>query len=187
MKIAFITYDGLTALDFVGIYDPLTRLGTMGFMPDLSWDICATTETVTDAENLKFVPTRIEPFLSEYDLIVVPGGFGTRALIEDTHFINWLKTASACKYKTSVCTGSLLLGAAGFLQGKAATSHPTALDQLRKFTPDVRTDRIVDQGDVITAGGVAASIDLGLYLCQKIAGPDTKQRIKHQMDYPYGD
>jgi len=187
MKIGFVVFDGLTALDFVGVYDPLTRLNTMGFMPEVSWDICAMTETVTDNESLKIVPTRIEPFLSEYDMIVVPGGFGTRSLVDDVKFIDWLKSASACQYKVSVCTGSLLLGAAGYLKGKAATSHPTSLDQLRQYGAEVRDERIVDEGDVITAAGVSASIDLGLYLCEKLAGADAKQRIKRQMDYPYGD
>jgi cyclohexyl-isocyanide hydratase len=183
VKIAFIIYDGMTALDFVGVYDPVTRLNTMGFLPDLQWDICAWSQTVRDGAGLGFVPTKVGEPLQTYDMVIVPGGFGSRMVIDDAGFIEWLRTAAPCKFKVSVCTGALLLGAAGFLRGKIATTHRNAFTDLRRFCSSVVDTRIVDEGDVITARGVTSSIDLGLYLCEKLAGRDTKERIRQQMDY----
>jgi transcriptional regulator GlxA family with amidase domain len=186
MRIAFIIYEDMTALDFVGVYDPLTRLKTMGLVPDLKWDICAHTPKVKDHTGLVFSPTKVKESLHAYDMIVVPGGFGSRKLMHDIDFIGWLKTAKGCGLKTSVCTGSLLLGAAGFLTGKKATTHPNALENLRGFCRSAVGERIVEDGDVITAAGVTASIDLGLYLCKKLAGGEVRQRIGRQMDWPHG-
>jgi cyclohexyl-isocyanide hydratase len=183
MKIGFVIYQGMTALDFIGVYDPLTRLKSMGFMPDLEWDICAYSSGVKDSSGLAFIPTKVGESLGEYEVIVVPGGFGSRKLVDDADFIAWLKTAEACRLKASVCTGSLLLGAAGFLKGKKATTHPKAFDGLRKFCSAVVDQRVVDEGDVITAGGVSSSIDLGLYLCEKLAGRDAGEQIRRQIDY----
>ena len=185
MKIGFIIYDGMTALDFIGAYDPVTRLSTMGFLPDLQWEVCARSMTVEDGAGLAFLPTRVGEPLHAYDMIIVPGGPGSRTLIEDTLFIEWLRTAGPCKLKVSVCTGALLLGAAGFLKGKTATTHRSAFDDLRPFCASVVDRRIVDEGDIITARGVSASIDLGLYLCEKLAGREVKERIRQQMDYEH--
>lgn len=186
MKIAFIIYNGMTALDFVGIYDPLTRLKTMNFLPDLEWDICSYTPDVIDNSGLNFTPTRVTPQLDGYDLLVVPGGFGTRELIGDEGFTEWMRTAQNTPLKVSVCTGSLLLGSAGFLEGKKATTHSRSLDNLRKYTPFVLDQRIVDEGDVITAGGVTSGIDLGLYLVNKLAGSQVEEKIRKQMEYKRG-
>lgn len=179
MKVAFILYDGMTALDWIGVYDALVRL------PDLSWDLCSPTAEVRDGKGARFLPTRVAEPLSGYEMVVVPGGFGSRALMNDAGFLAWLSTAAPCRWKISVCTGALLLGAAGFLRGRAATTHPSAFELLRPFCASVSDQRIVEEGDVITARGVTASIDLGLYLCEKLAGRDTAQGIRRQMDYPY--
>lgn len=186
MKIAFIIYQGMTALDFIGVYDPVTRLKSMGFMPDLQWDICAYSQEVSDLNGLGFISDKVGKSLEEYDMTIVPGGVGTRKLIEDIEFIDWIKSAKPCQFKVSVCTGSLLLGAAGFLEGKKATTHPNSFSELQKYCLEVVDDRIVDVGEVITARGVTSSIDLGLYLCEKFAGTEVKVKIRQVMDYPYG-
>ena len=185
MKIAFIVFNGLTTLDFIGIYDPLTRLKTMRFMPDLEWDICAFTDIVKDDRGLVMVPTAIQEPLQSYEVLVVPGGYGTRTLIHDKNFVEWIKTAGPCKLKVSVCTGALLLGAAGFLKDKRATTHPSAFQELKPFCRTVLENRIVDEGNIITAGGVSSGIDAGLYVVEKLAGVETKKKIAKQMDYPY--
>ena len=182
MKIAFVIFDVLTALDFIGVYDAVTRLKTMRFMEDVQWDICAYTETVSDKLGVVFTPNKVRQSLSGYDLVIVPGGYGTRQLVDDEGFMEWLKTSADCKLKASVCTGSLLFGAAGFLEGKRATTHPTSFADLEKYCTVV-DDRVVDEGDVITARGVSSSIDLGLYLCEKFAGKEVKEKIRKQMDY----
>jgi transcriptional regulator GlxA family with amidase domain len=185
MKIAFVVFNGLTTLDFIGIYDPLTRLKIMGFMPDLAWDVCAYTDIVKDDRGLIMVPTAIQEPLQSYDALVVPGGYGTRTLIHDKNFIEWIKTAEPCKLKVSVCTGALLLGAAGFLKGKRATTHPSALQELKPFCQTVLENRIVDEGNIVSAGGVSSGIDEGLYVAEKLAGREARLKIAKQMDYPY--
>ena len=185
MKIAFIIFDKMTALDFIGVYDPVTRLKSMRFISDLNWDICSYTREVCDDRGLRFTPTRIGESLEIYDLVIVPGGFGTRELVDDKPFIKWLSTSASSKLKASVCTGSLLLGAAGFLEGKRATTHRSAFSELERFCSEVVDRRIVDEGEVITAGGVTSAIDLGLYLVEKIAGLAVKEKISNQMNYPF--
>jgi transcriptional regulator GlxA family with amidase domain len=188
MKTAFVIFDRMTALDLIGIYDPLTRLKSMNFVPEFHWQICAFTEEVSDDRGLRLVPDTVAEPLGGYDIVVVPGGFGTRALQHDKAFTEWLRSAAPVKLKTSVCTGALLLGSAGFLDGKRATTHPNAFDELKPYCKIVVVDqRIVDEGGVVTAQGVTSSIDLGLHLVERIAGREARARIAKQMDYPYDE
>ena len=184
MKAAFIIFNRMTALDFVGVYDPVTRFKSMGLMPDFGWDICAYSEKVADDRGLAFTPTRVGGPLGSYNLLIVPGGFGTRELVNDAGFIEWLRTAAPCELKTSVCTGALLLGAAGFLAGRRATTHPDAFRELERFCDEVVDQRVVDEGDVVTARGVTSAIDLGLHLVERFVGKEGRERIRRQMDYP---
>ena len=103
----------------------------------------------------------------------------------DHEFLNWIKTAETTKYKISICTGSLILGAAGFLTNKKATTNFQEYDALKPYCKEVSMDKIVEDNNAITAGAVSASIDLGLYLCNKWAGLDAQMEIKKRMDY-YG-
>lgn len=183
MEIAFIIYDGLTLLDFAGVYDPLTRLKTMGFLQDLSYDVCARKDRIRSSEGVELIPDRVSNDLSGYDYVIVPGGDGIKDLMKDTEFLHWIAGASNTTVVAAVCGGSLLLGAAGMLRTKKATTHPQLMGFLGHFAREVSHERIVDEGSVITAGGVTSSIDLGLYLCEKIAGPDVREKIQQQMDY----
>ncbi len=185
MYSGFVVYDGMTTLDFVGAYDALTRLRSMSLMPDVRWDVCARSAQVTDGNGLCVVAARAGRPLSGYDMVVVPGGFAARKLMHDAAFVEWVRTAADARLKASVCTGSLLLGAAGFLKGKRATTHPTAYDLLAPLCAQVVRERVVDEGDVVTARGVTSSISLGLYLVQRLAGPQARAKIQQQMDYPY--
>jgi transcriptional regulator GlxA family with amidase domain len=185
MRTAFVVFDRMTMLDFVGIYDPLTRLRSMGFMPDFAWEVCAQTPEVVDDRGLRLRATAVGGSLAAYDLLVVPGGVGTRPLLRDPTFLAWLRTAAPVALKVSVCTGALLLGAAGFLQGKRATTHPGAMADLAPFCHMALGTRLVDEGAVITAGGVTAALDAGLFLVDRLAGAEVAMRIRQQMDYPY--
>jgi cyclohexyl-isocyanide hydratase len=146
MKAAFVIFDRMTALDFVGVYDPLGRLRTMGVLPDFEWAVCAATATVADDRGLRFLPDLVGEPLGGFDLLVVPGGHGTRALRHDAAFLEWLRTGAGVPLKASACTGALLLGAAGFLAGKPATTHPSALRDLEPYGAEVRSERVVDAG-----------------------------------------
>jgi len=185
MKAAFIIFDQMTALDLIGAYDPLTRLKSMNILPEFEWDICSFTQEVTDDKGLRFFPDKVGESLGGYDLIFVPGGFGTRSLQFDSGFTDWLKTARPVNLKVSVCTGALLLGSAGFLSGKRATTHPNAFVELEPYCETVVNQRVVDEGDVVTGRGVSSSIDLGLFLVERLAGVDARISIAKQMDYPY--
>jgi transcriptional regulator GlxA family with amidase domain len=185
LRAAFVVFDRMTALDFVGVYDPLTRLRSMGLVPRFDWRVCTWQVPVADDRGLRFAPDSVGEPLDGFDLLVVPGGFGTRALARDADFLRWLGTAADVPLKASVCTGSLLLGAAGFLRGKPATTHPKAYPELAEFCASVVERRIVDAGDVVTAAGVTAAIDLGLFLVGRLAGAGARERVARQMDYPY--
>lgn len=183
MHTAFVAFDDMTALDFVGAFDPLTRLETMDLAPfPFEWDVCARAETVAATANLRFEADRVDESLAEYDVVVVPGGAGTRRLRDDDAFLAWVGTADP-DLLASVCTGSLLLGAAGFLDGRTATTHPAATDELAAYC-DVSDERVVDEGDVVTARGVTSSLDLGLYLVERLTDAETRATVAEQMDYP---
>ena len=184
MKIAYVVYNNITWLDFIGIYDPISRLKSMSYLPDLTWEVCSfTNNKVADNFGLEIKPDKVGNSLSEYDVIIIPGGFGTRQLQADHSFLTWIKTAEPAKFKISICTGSLILGAAGFLTDRKATTHYQEYETLKPYCKEVIQDRIVDDNNVITSGAVSASIDLGLYLCKKWAGEAAENEIRKRMDY----
>ena len=183
MKFAFILYDGVTLLDFAGVYDPVTRLKSMGFLADLIYDVCALKEDILTFEGLHIHSDKTLNDLSEYDYIFLPGGNGIAQLLGDRDFMQWIKTVRPDATITAVCGGSIILGAAGLLQGKRATTHPALMEYLNRFTDQAAGDRIVEDGNLITARGVTSAIDLGLYLAEKLAGRDARQKIQKQMDY----
>lgn len=183
MKFAFIIYDGMTLLDFAGTYDPITRLKSMGFVDDFTYDVCATQNTVRTFEGLVIKADKVNYALNTYDYIFIPGGNSIAGLLKDTVFLDWIRNISTNTIITAVCGGTLLLGAAGFLKDKEATTHPGLMQYLKNYTTKATQARVVDAGNVITAGGVTAAIDLGLYLCQKITTTEVRQKIQKQMDY----
>ena len=183
-RIAFFVFPGLTFLDFVGAYDALRRVATMSIDPGVSHRIIGTEPEITDETGLVMKPDSVYADLAAFDLLYVPGGFGTRALVDDRRVIDYLKTWGTERPLASVCTGALLLGRAGYLGDKRATTHHRAYDLLRPLCREVVTDRrIVDEGRVVTAGGVASSLDLGLYLVEKFWGADARVTIAAQMEY----
>jgi transcriptional regulator GlxA family with amidase domain len=185
MKIAFVLFNGITFLDFVGFYDVIYRLNLFEPTNGTTWDICGLTSEVTDELGMNVKINKIKPDLSEYDMLFVPGGMGTRELRHNDEFVTWLKQAKGVKYKISVCTGSLLLGAAGFLQNKKATTHPNAYALLTPYCTEVIHSRIVRDGEVITGGGVSTSIDMALYIVRFFCGSEAVEVVKKQIDYPY--
>jgi cyclohexyl-isocyanide hydratase len=185
MKVAFVVFDGMTMLDFVGIYDCITRLKSMGFNPALSWKICALSEDVSDDHGLRIASTWTTRSLEGFDILVVPGGLGTRKLQHDGDFTEWLQSGDSASLKVSVCTGALLMGAAGFLAGRRATTHPNAYVELEPYCGEVVRERVVEDGNIITARGVSSSIDAGLYVVSHLEGEQVRGKIARQMDYPY--
>ena len=183
-RIAFLVFPRLTFLDFVGGYDALRRVAGMGIDRDVTHRIIGTEASIVDDSGLRVTPDGVYEDLAPFDLLYVPGGFGTRVLMEDARFIEYLQAWGTSRPVASVCTGALLLGRAGYLTGKRATTHHNSYDALRPFCREVVTDRrIVDGGQVVTAGGVSSSLDLGLYLVEKYWGPAARHTIATQMAY----
>jgi cyclohexyl-isocyanide hydratase len=183
-RIAFLVFPRLTVLDFVGAYDALRRVGAMGIDPGVTHRVIGTEPEIVDESGLVLRPDGVYEDLAPFDLLYVPGGVGTRALLEDARLIDYLRTWGPERPLASVCTGALLLGRAGYLAGRRATTHHRALDLLRPLCAEVVADRrIVDEGQVVTAGGVASSLDLGLYLVEKFWGAAARERIGAQMEY----
>jgi cyclohexyl-isocyanide hydratase len=137
---------------------------------------------VRDDSGLTIVAHGAWTPLHDLDLLVVPGGLGADALVHDERTLAYLRTWGAARPIASVCSGSLLLGAAGYLRDRAATTHHTRLEQLRPYAREVREARVVDEGQVITAGGVAAGLDLGLHLVARFWGEAARARIARQMN-----
>jgi cyclohexyl-isocyanide hydratase len=176
-SVAYLVFPRITLLDFVGAYDALRRTGA-------AQRVIGTEEPVRDETGVVVQPDAVYQDLAGFDLLVVPGGLGTRELRQDERLLEWLRTWGAERPIASVCTGALLLGAAGYLEGRRATTNHGALDLLAPYCRQVVTDRrIVEDGHVVTAGGVSSALDLGLYLVQRFWGAAERQRIAAEMEY----
>ncbi|WP_318652388.1 DJ-1/PfpI family protein [Paenibacillus lycopersici] len=182
---AFLLFDGMTTLDFEGFHHAVTWLKKQEVLNDLSWDYCANASVITDDRGMRILADRVLPDLSAYDLIFVPGGMATRLLVHDPVFMDWIRTAADVRYKVSVCTGALLLGAAGFTKDKTITTNPLALDALKPYCKEAVKARVMRDGDLFTGGGITASIDLGLYFIASITNDQIAQNIQTRMDYPF--
>ena len=178
MQIAIVLYPGFTALDFIGPYEVLRDLphARVRFVWHEPGPVTA------DSGALVVGATHALDETPSPDVILVPGGPGCRAAARDTVLLEWLRRAQrTATWTASVCTGSVVLAAAGLLEGKRATSHWSAL---RAFgaTP-VGDERIVHQGDIVTGAGVSAGIDLALWLAAQIAGEDHAKAIQLVIEY----
>jgi len=180
VDIAILLFDRFTALDAVGPYEVLSRLpgATVRFVAEEPGP------KRTETGSLVMVAEHSLDDLPRPEVIVVPGGFGTRALLKDEGVLGWLRRAhETSQWTTSVCTGSLLLGAAGILEGLEATTHWLELDTLRGFGAQPTDRRVVEQGKVITAAGVSSGIDMALILAARIAGEDVAKAIQLGIEY----
>jgi cyclohexyl-isocyanide hydratase len=183
-RIAFLVFPRLTLLDFVGGYDALRRVALMGIDAEVTHRVIGIEQEVVDESGLVVKADAVYEDLAGFDLLYVPGGLGTRTLVNDERCIAYLRTWGNDRPIASVCTGALLLGAAGYLKGRRATTHHGAYDLLRPHCAEVITDRrIVDEGQVVTAGGVSSSLDLGLYLVERFWGRAAREKIAAQMAY----
>ena len=180
MQIAMALYDRFTALDIVGPYEALSRLpdAEVVFVAETAGPVRADTGflAITADKALADVPSP--------DIVVVPGGPGTFAQIENETFLDWLRTADGTStWTTSVCTGSLLLAAAGLLDGRRATTHWLTLDFLAQYGAEPTGERVVPDGKYVTAAGVSSGIDMGLALVGKIAGDEHAQAVQLLTEY----
>ena len=180
MDLVCLLFDGITALDIVGPYEVLQRL------PEAEVKFVARSagEIRTDNKFLALVADYSLAEIKSADVLVVPGGFATRALEGDEDLLGWIRAIDATTtWTTSVCTGSMLLAAAGLLEGKEATTHWASLARLREYGAIPTTRRVVEQGKVVTAAGVSAGIDMALTLAARIAGDEFAQAVQLGIEY----
>jgi len=180
--IACVLFPRLTALDIVGPYEVLQRL------PDAEVRFVGHAKGEVRTDN-GFLGLTVDATFDEIpapDVVVVPGGIGTRDLLDDEPILSWLRTAHATsRYTTSVCTGSLVLGAAGLLRGLTATTHWSVRNMLERFGATPVDDRVVEHLDqrIITAAGVSSGIDMALRLSQLLFDDVAAQAMQLMIEY----
>jgi transcriptional regulator GlxA family with amidase domain len=182
MNIAIPIFDRFTALDAVGPYEVLSRL------PNARVHFVASERGPRRTENgmLALTADLALDELTEPDIVVMPGGYGTRELAEDEEILGWLRHAHETSlWTTSVCTGSLVLAAAGLLDGLEATTHWLTLDALAEYGAKPVSRRVVEHPEarIITAAGVSAGIDMALTLVARMAGDELAQAIQLGIEY----
>ena len=180
MEIAIPLFDRFTALDAVGPYQVLSMLppATVRFVAAEPGPVR------TDNGMLTVIAEARYEEVAEPDVLVVPGGPGTRAMLTDERLLDWIRSAhEGSRYTTSVCTGSLLLAAAGLLDGVDATTHWMSREELAGLGAQPLPERVVERGKLITAAGVSAGIDMGLRLAELLAGAEAAQAVQLVLEY----
>lgn len=189
--IVILIFEGVEELDFVGPWEVLSAWASQYPADDVQVSTVRwggpPREPVKCAKRLRVLADRGQPELGEPDVILVPGGKGTRALVQDEDLAQALREAHDRGARiTSVCTGSLVLAAAGLLDGKPATTHWSALERLAAAGEDIEVrseDRFVEAGRIITAAGVSAGIDMALYLVAQLASVERAREVRRYIQY----
>jgi transcriptional regulator GlxA family with amidase domain len=195
IKTGILIFDDVEVLDFAGPFEVFSRTRLVAGVesrrsedsaPFDVFTVARTRDPITATGGLTVVPRYGFADAPEIDLVLVPGGFGTRPLLHDEAILDWIRgTAAAARYVTSVCTGSLLLGQAGLLQGRRATTHWASLDLLESLDVGVTVERdlrVVDD-DVITSAGVASGIDMAFYLVESLFGKEVADETAKYIEY----
>ena len=177
--IGMLIFPRMTQLDMTGPYEVLARL------PNTTVDLIARTlEPVTTDRGMQIVPTTTYADCPPLDVVMVPGGAGQQDLMEDEAALEFLrKAAASAKYVTSVCTGSLVLAAAGLLKGRRATSHWSVVDHLALLGAIPTHERVVVDGNVVTGAGVVSGIDFALRLAVILDGEQVARELQLQIEY----
>ena len=180
MQIAYLLYDRFTALDITGPHDVLNSVpgNESVFVAERPGPIR------NESDTLSLVADASLDEIQSADIVVVPGGFGNRVLLEHEPLHDWIRTVHETTiWTTSVCTGSLLLAAAGLLDGVPATTHWLARDLLAELGAKPVPDRVVQHGKIVTAAGVSSGIDMALRLVQQINGDEVAQAVQLGIEY----
>lgn len=189
-NVAIMLFDQIEVLDFAGPYEVFNVTAELNDpAPFNVYTVAESTAPVRTRGQLSVNPNHSIYSMPPADILIVPGGAGSRALLTKPHVLTWLQTqATQVAHMVSVCTGAMVLGKAGLLDGLTATTHHDNLDDLRNLvgegTTVVSDLRYTDNGQILTAGGVSAGIDLSLYLVQKLLGDEVLKTLA-EMEYPW--
>jgi transcriptional regulator GlxA family with amidase domain len=179
MQIAFLLFDDVNALDAVGAYEVLSNLPRA----EVVW-VAAERGPKRAVRGLNLIATHVLGEVPRPDVVVVPGGFGERTAGQDPAVLSWLRQVhETASWTVSVCTGALLLGRAGLLQGKRATTYWLALPELASYGAEAVSERWVVDGRICTSAGVSAGIDMSLALAARIAGETVAQAVQLGIEY----
>lgn len=178
LQIVFVLYPGVTHLDFTGPHQFLVRT------PNADVIVASLGGQDIEAEGLTFTNLAALEAVAQCDVLCIPGGFGTTdAMLDEAFMAQVRRLGGEARYRTSVCTGSLILGAAGFLKGRRAATHWAWRDLLPAFGATVSEERVARDGDVITGGGVTAGIDFALVMLEELAGSDLAESVQLGLEY----
>jgi cyclohexyl-isocyanide hydratase len=178
-RIGFLVFPAVTQLDLTGPHEVFAQMP--GAELHLIWK---TLEPVVGSGGLRLTPSTTYRNCPQLDLICVPGGSGMNVLLTDVETLDFLRRqAEGARYVTSVCTGALVLGAAGLLRGKRATTHWMSMEFLRAFGATPVSERVAIDGKVITGGGVTAGIDFALRVVAEIAGEEVARTVQLSIEY----
>lgn len=180
MQIAILIFEKLTVLDAVGPYEVLRSVP--------GWEVRFVAPEAglvrADSGSLGLLADYSIDEVAEPDVVLVPGGEGNRPLLSDERVLGWLREVDRqTRWTTSVCTGSLVLGAAGLLEGKRATGHWLFMERLREYGAEPSPERVVEDGKVLTAAGVSSGIDMALHLVNREMGEEAAQAIQLAIEY----
>ena len=184
MRFAFLAYNNMEELDLMGPWEFIAYLKSVGLVEDC-YIVAETLEDLHCAKGLVIRPHYSFSNCPDMDCLLVPGGKGSRTELKNPVFLDFLKTrGQACDHVLSVCTGAFLLAAAGFLEGKAATTYWSMLGALRKFGKiDVREERYVRDGNIWTSAGVSAGMDLTLAFIAEVLGEAAAEEVQFGTEY----
>jgi transcriptional regulator GlxA family with amidase domain len=187
-NVALLVFDEVEVLDFAGPFEVFSVTDELSGYTTFNVSLVAENPGTVRARNgLTVVPHHTLESCPVPHVLIVPGGFGTRALLLKPALLEWLRRrTTAAELTMSVCTGSLVLARAGLLDGLRATTHHECFDRLRELAPRteiVETDRFIDNGRILTAAGISAGIDCSLHVVERLLGAETAARTARYMEY----
>lgn len=186
-NVLILLFDEVEVLDFAGPFEVFSVTGRQQTSKPFNVMTCARKSPVLARNSLSINPSHTLEDAPKSDIIIVPGGYGTRRLLKDEPLLAWIRERSAqAELTLSVCTGSLLLGAAGLLQGREATTHHGAFNELRAISPEITVcedRRIIDTGNIVTCGGISSGIDMSLYVVGRLLGEAIARETASYMEY----
>lgn len=190
-RVGILVFDNVEVLDFAGPFEVFAVAAELAGQQHFKTVLVGKQDRVFTAVNgLKVLPNETFADGHAYDLLVVPGGFGTRALVHDADVMDWVQAQSAgAEIVMSVCSGALVLATCGLLEGRRATTHHEVMDELAAIaanTTVVRDERFVDEGPVITCGGISAGIDGSLHVVRRLLGEAAAAKTAAYMEYRGG-